>query len=428
MSKKQNNNSLFNFGKAGWGTIIFCMAMFWFFVGFCTDGNNVTAPAVAEHLGIQSGTVLQMNSYGGMIGVVLYILMGQLTKKMGARKVSGIALLISGAAYIVMGNCPNLAVYTIAYICLMGSIMSAGYVVGGALVAQWFPKRKGVVMGYTTMGLNIASATWVPMMTLIVNRIGFEKGVIIPSVLVAILAVIGWIFMRNTPQERGLNPDGVSDEVFEKEYNTQDSEHDKRWTVKKLLCTKAMWTVAIATGILQCCSTGVMSQLVLRNQELGMSATQAVSMMTLIAVIGIFGSWMIGVLDDKFGTKKVMIIFCLWYAFAILANVTDTQWGMYLAVIMIGISIGGSANFMTSFPSSVFGRHGFETVNSVIFPIQSIITASAFLVDGISLNATGSLRWSYLVLAIIAIINILFVALTKDKEFNLDWKKEEQEA
>ena len=428
MSKKQNSNSLFNFGKAGWGTIIFCMAMFWFFVGFCTDGNNVTAPAVAEHLGIESGTVLQMNSYGGMIGVVFYILMGQLTKKMGARKVSGIALLISGVAYIVMGNCPNLAVYTIAYICLMGSIMSAGYVVGGALVAQWFPKRKGVVMGYTTMGLNIASATWVPMMTMIVNRIGFEKGVIIPSVLVAILAVIGWIFMRNTPQERGINPDGVSDEVFAKEYDTDDSEHDSRWTVKKLLSTRAMWTVAIATGILQCCSTGGMSQLVVRNQELGMSPTQAVSMMTVIAVIGIFGSWLIGVFDDMFGTKKVMIIFCIWYALAILANVTDTKWGMYLAVFMIGISIGGSANFMTSFPSSVFGRHGFETVNSVIFPIQSIITASAFLVDGISLNATGSLRWSYLVLAIIAIINILFITLTKDKEFNLDWQKKEQEA
>ena len=64
---KKNGNSLVSFGKAGWGTIIFCMAMFWFFVGFCTDGNNITAPAVAEHLGIQSGTVLQMNSYGGIL-------------------------------------------------------------------------------------------------------------------------------------------------------------------------------------------------------------------------------------------------------------------------------------------------------------------------------------------------------------------------
>ena len=72
-NNKKSGNSLVSFGKAGWGTIIFCMAMFWFFVGFCTDGNNITAPAVAEHLGIQSGTVLQMNSYGGILGVIFYI-------------------------------------------------------------------------------------------------------------------------------------------------------------------------------------------------------------------------------------------------------------------------------------------------------------------------------------------------------------------
>ena len=113
---KKNGNSLVSFGKAGWGTIIFCMAMFWFFVGFCTDGNNITAPAVAEHLGIQSGTVLQMNSYGGILGVIFYIAFSQLTKKIGARKVAAITLIISGVAYIVMGNCPNLAVYTIAYV------------------------------------------------------------------------------------------------------------------------------------------------------------------------------------------------------------------------------------------------------------------------------------------------------------------------
>lgn len=422
-NNKKSGNSLVSFGKAGWGTIIFCMAMFWFFVGFCTDGNNITAPAVAEHLGIQSGTVLQMNSYGGILGVIFYIAFSQLTKKIGARKVAGITLIISGIAYIVMGNCPNLAVYTIAYTCLIGSIMSAGYVAGGALVAQWFPKRKGVVMGYTTMGLNIASATWVPMMTLIIAKMGFEKGVIIPGVLVAVLAVIGLAFVRDTPQERGVNPDMVSDEVYKAEYDTDDAESDSRWSVGKLLKTPAVWTVAIATGILQCCSTGVMSQLVVRNQELGMSSTQAISMMTVIAVVGIFGSWFIGILDDKFGTKKVMVLFCVWYAAAILANVTNTTAGMYIAVVMIGISIGGSANFMTSFPSSVFGRHGFETVNSVIFPIQSILTACAFMINGISLNVTGSLRWSYLILAVIALINIIFVGLTKDHQFNLDWKK-----
>lgn len=251
---------------------------------------------------------------------------------------------------------------------------------------------------------------------------GFEKGVIVPGVLVAVLAVIGLVFMRDTPQERGLNPDMVSDEVFKAEYDTDSAEDDKRWTVGKLLKTPAVWTVGIATGLLQCCSTGVMSQLVVRNQELGMSATQAISMMTVIAVRLVSLFLVHRNSGDKFGTKKVMILILYLVCSAILSNVTNTTAGMYIAVIMIGISIGGSANFMTSFPSSVFGRHGFETVNSVIFPIQSILTASAFMINGISLNATGSLRWSYLILAVIALLNIIFVGLTKDHQFNLDWK------
>lgn len=36
--------------------------------------------------------------------------------------------------------------------------------------------------------------------------------------------------------------------------------------------------------------------------------------------------------------------------------------------------------------------------------------------------AQTSLRWSYLILAVIALLNIIFVGLTKDHQFNLDWK------
>ena len=49
---------------------------------------------------------------------------------------------------------------------------------------------------------------------------------------------------------------------------------------------------------------------------------------------------------------------------------------------MIGIGIGGSANFTTSLPASVFGRQGYDKVNSVLFPIQGIITAMTFAING----------------------------------------------
>ncbi len=47
-----------------------------------------------------------------------------------------------------------------------------------------------------------------------------------------------------------------------------------------------------------------MSQLVVRNMSLGFSEVQAVSIMTLLACIGVAGSFLIGVMDDKIGTKK----------------------------------------------------------------------------------------------------------------------------
>ena len=421
MNKK---NSLVDFGKAGWGVIIFCMAMFYFFVGFCTDGNNVSAPAAAAHLGVDAGTILVRNSYAGLIGVVFYIVMSQLARKIGAKKVAAICLIIAGISFYFIGNPPSLLGYTIAYTFLIGSSMSSGYVAGGALVARWFPKKKGLVMGYTTAGLNIASATWVLLMTKLSGVMTFEKAVIIPCIAVVILGLIGLFFIKDTPQEAGQNPDNVSAEVYAKEYDTKNEAEDDRWTTGQLLRMKEVWTVGLATGILQLCSTGVMSQLVSRNIELGMDANKAVLMMTVIALVGIFGSWFIGVLDDKFGTKRTMMVFCLWYALAVFANVLGTTWSMYLAVIMIGFSIGGSANFMSSFPASVFGRQGFEKMNSVVFPIQAIMTCVAFLINGIALKATGSLRGAFIVVACFALIDIFVVAITTDHKYNLDFQEE----
>ena len=58
--------------------------------------------------------------------------------------------------------------------------MSAGYISGGAFVAQWFPKKKGIVMGYTTMGHNMSTGFFVPLITMLVARMGVTNAVVFP--------------------------------------------------------------------------------------------------------------------------------------------------------------------------------------------------------------------------------------------------------
>ena len=164
-----------------------------------------------------------------------------------------------------------------------------------------------------------------------------------------------------------------------------------------------------------------MSQLVVRNMSLGFSQTTAISIMTVVALIGVVGSWIIGILDDKLGTKKTMILFGIWYAVALISNVSETKFGIYLSIFMIGMGIGGSANFTTSLPASIFGRHEFDMVNSVIFPIQGLITALCFAVNGIVLNLTNNLRYAYIVFAVVALIDAILVSTIDEHKYNKDW-------
>lgn len=420
--KKSKKNSVVDFGAAGWTVIIYCLLMFWFYVGMVNDGSNYTVPAIAEKLSVEKGIILNINSLAGMLGVLFFIVTGQINRRFGARLTSGVCTILAGVFYAMLGNSTSLFMYAFAMSVVVGSIMSAGYIAGGSLVAQWFPKKKGIVMGYTTMGHNLASAFYVPLIALLVGNFGIDIGVLPISLGAILLGIFGLIFIRNTPQERGINPDNVSNEIYHKEYDdTSIEDEDGGWTTKKLLKTKELWLTAVTTGFFQICSVGVMTQLVSRNIELGFSESRAVATMTVLACVGVGGSWLIGVIDDKIGTKKTMIGFGIWYSLALICNATEIMPLVYLSLFMIAIGIGGSANFTTSLPTSIFGRHGFSKVNSVIFPIQGAITALCFAVNGVVLLISGSLRMAYIVFAAIALINVILVTFIEDKKYNRDF-------
>ena len=423
-----NKNSIFRFGLWGWVTILYCLLMFFLYVGMCNDGANITAPAITAVLGAGDGEIMNLNSIAGLVGVVFFIIVGQINQRIGPRLTSGICCIVAGVAYILAFNSPSTLLYCAAMCFVYGGIMSAGYVAGGTLVASWFPKKKGAVMGYTTMGHNFASAFYVQLLSILIGPSVLKTigGAVIPIGIAAIvLGVLGMILIRNTPQERGLNPDNVSDKVYQEEYDTSSGD-DSGWTVGKLLATKELWLAAVTTGFFQICSVGVMTQLVLRNVEIGFEQQTALNIMTVLALGGVVGSWLVGVIDEKIGTKKTMIGFGIWYCIALLLNFAT---GMsitplvYASLFMIAMGIGGSANFTTSLPTSIFGRQGFDKVNAVIFPIQGAITALCFAVNGIvQLITGGQIRMAYIVFAGVALVNVVLVLLIDEHKYNRDWK------
>jgi sugar phosphate permease len=329
-------------------------------------------------------------------------------------------------SYIFWGNSETLLQYGIGLSLVTSFINGAAYIAGGSLVTQWFPKKKGLVNGFTTMGHNMGSAFYVPLISFLIGSYGMSKGMSFTGTAAIIIGVIGLIFIRNTPQEIGMFPDNVTKEVYEKEYFQGEIQEDGTWTISKLLKTKELWMVSIVIGLNQLVTTGVMSQMVIRNISLGFTQEQAVGIMTVCAIVGVCGSYLFGWIDQKIGVKKAIIIFLILYSVALLINVTDTVIGAYISVALIGIAIGASANFMVSLPASVFGRHGFSKVYAAYFPIMNAILMTNYVINAQAIRVTGSLRGAYMVFIGLLIVNIIIVSLIDTRKYNKDYMVEDE--
>lgn len=401
--------------------------MFFFLIGFSIDGLNIIAPAFAEKTGIEYSTILSMSTVAGLVGIAAYIIISRVIIKAGARWVSGICLIGAGISYIVLGRSQTLAGYAVSLTLVTCFINGAAYIAGGALVAQWFPKKKGLANGFTTMGHNSGSAFYVPLISFLIGAFGMAAGMTMTAAAGILLGIIGLVFVRDTPQECGMYPDNVSKEVYEREYFTASSEDiSGGWTVAKLLRTKELWLCALVVGINQLVTTGVMSQLVVRNTQIGFEQGKAVALMTVAALIGLFGSYLFGALDQKFGVKKAILIFLGWYCAALAVNCSNTIMGVYISVFMIGIAVGAAANFIVSLPASVFGRHGFNTVNSVFFPLMEIVLMMNYLVNAAALKMTGSLRGAYMVYIGLLVVNMILISLVDVRKYNKDYIREDE--
>jgi len=337
-----------------------------------------------------------------------------------------VCLIGTGLSYMYWGTTKTLVTYTIAMTLVTCFINGAAYIGGNTLIATWFPKKKGLVNGITTMGHNLASALYVPLINALIVGCGFAGGMARAAIIPILVGVIGFFLIRNTPKEMGLYPDNVSKEVYDREYAGDVEEDNGGWTVKKLLKTKELWLCSLIIGINQLVTTGVMSQLVVRNTSLGLTQAQAVSLMTVCALIGLVGSFAFGAFDQKLGVKKAMIMYLVWYCLALAVNCTDTKVGVYISVAMIGVAIGAAANFIVSLPSSVFGRHGFNIVNSVFFPLMEVVLMMNYIVNAAALKMTGSLRGAYIVYICILVLNIVLISTLNVRKYNKDYAVEDE--
>lgn len=415
----------------GWSLVAYSALLFMLGAGITVDGLNVIVPALAELRQWDYNMILSFSSLGGLVGVVGSVVFAQIVVKRGVRFMTVIALIASGIITIAYSRASTLPAYIITLCLLFFTVNGYSFIAPTTIITSWFPKKKGIAFGVATIGLPLATALFVPLLAGLFAALGVENGLAAVGVFIILLGLVSIFWVKNTPEEIGLSPDGIPRTAEEVERQRVAIEnHDTQWTVKKLLKHKTMWMISFGYGLVFLCTVGIVSQLVPRVMSLGYDQTRALSLLSLCAVVGIFGSFFWGWLDQRLSTKSASIALGAWYIIAlILLLVSAGSLPMLLiAIVMVGFGIGGIGNLQPSMVAQVYGRLDYAAANRVVTPIISLIRILAFAVVGIVLAVTGTFEGVYGVLLVINVIATVIMVKMDDGQMETDLQEEVQEA
>ena len=411
------NKVSYNFGTKGWTVIGFEIVMLFFMTGITVDGLNTIVPMMAEYHGWNPDVLLSISTPASIIALFACVLWAAFIEKAGLKKTTIITMVLAGISMIAYGNSVNIAMYAVSLVCIVTFINAFACNCGFAICANWFPTKKGIVMGITTIGMNLASALINWILSGLSGQFQISGALSILGGVVILLAILLGIFVKATPEEAGCYPDNDPEIAAIIKAEEEGVKEMEKVSYAGALKNKYVWIFGLGAGFFGLATVGIMSQLVSYFMAArGYELTGALSMLTIAAVIGMIGSWAWGVVDQKLGTQKACMMFGIWYFIGIAFLIAPPTPCMYIGLFMLGGAIGGNGNFLPSLAAQVFGRKDFNVSYACMNMINGIVRSCSFFVLAVLRSMTSGYTVPYMVFAVIAVIGGVLIVAVKEKK------------
>ena len=400
-----------NFGARGWSIILIEAALLWISSGSVVHGLNVILPALSQTYSLEYTQLLALATPASWASILAGFVGAWICGAKGPKYLILLSLVCGGVALGLMGTWGTTIgfVTLFAVVCFFDSCFA--YVGGPALVTSWFPRKKGLAFGWSTMGQTFSTATYVPYVAFCFATFGVQAGFWGITLLMAIMAVVVWRFAADTPEAFGCAPDNVPMTADEIERSRLEVEtRPNHFTVRQLLAMRDVWFMGLSFGGLYIVIVGLLSQFVPRLIAMGYPLETAILYMSIAAMIGVPGAYMWGWLSQKMGVKRCAMLYLAWYAVALALNIFELNTvTMWISLAMIGEALGGATNLSMSIVAEKFPRADFVRAWGVVNPIQSIVRCCAFAILAFGLTHLGGFSGAYSILLVVALISMVLI-------------------
>lgn len=403
-------------------TLILIAAFFvqYFQVALAVDGVNVMIIALEEY-GWGRMEINSAISLGALLSVIGVFAFGTIIMKFSNKIFLAPVSLLIGADLLWMANTTDLTQFRISMI-LLQILLVGPYLSTFALIANWFLKKRGIMLGIITIGAPMSAATFTPIATKLIAATSFATVYSGIGIFYALFGLLVMFLVNEKPEDFGYSQDDIDKTPAEIEAAKAELERESEWPLGRLLKTKETYLLIFSWGLIFVMMTGIMSQLIPRLTDVGFTINQALLMMSVAALGGMPMSYVWGWLDDKYGTPKTCVIFSWAYIFGSVCFVFGSSENIiatFGGILAISLTTGGMPNLQPSLQAWVFGRKDFVNTNRYINMGHMVLRSSAFTLMGIIYATFGTYTPAYILfigLAIITMILFMMVKTTYDPE------------
>ena len=381
-------------------------------------------PLTAE-LGISRGVFSLLRSGEGIIGALSAPFVGTLVDRYGGRWLIAIGTAIVAAGYFVLGHVDTFTQFALVRLSLvtLGDAMMGSMVVN-IVIAQWFLRRRGRAFAISSMGVGFAKVCMPIVAASLIVWFGWRQTWVVFGLVTLVLGVVpALLFIRRSPEEMGLLPDGTEEPVASKIKQDRaatdaTTNQDLEWTRGEAMRTRTFWLLVITFGIASVGVTGLNLHVYPYVTDLGHPPLVAATVMSVIASMQLFSPLAWGFFAEHVDVRiAAMLRFVIQGIGLGLAMLTPSLFCLYAGFFLYGIGLGGNMVLPEVLWANYFGRRSLGKVRGLGLLISQVMAAAGPPFFGFLFDITNGYGLSFAIfgcaLIISAVLSLMLRPPTK---------------
>jgi sugar phosphate permease len=269
------------------------------------------------------------------------------------------------------------------------------------MVSRWFYARRGRALGIAALSASVSGVLVVKTLSYCIEHAGWRLTLrtygAMEGVLIAMLALL---IIRDRPADIGVPIDGIEASPAELVEIKAD---DRVYPWLKLLTSRDMWLIALATGTLMSIDYAFYASLVPYGRLRSLTADQAANLMATVSTVAFGGKIVSGYLCDRIDKRWLMAaVSILMVVFMMILGSHPSHSALLVACATAGLGIGSTVPVWYASLAQRFGTRSYGAALGITFAIHLPLELMTLRFAGVVFDRTGGYEVMFITFACLA--------------------------